>query len=157
MHAAWLIVDGYSLLHRDPALKPTSRGGLKTARQRLVRNLEEVAGLAADRITVVFDGTASGSGEGYESAVQVLFSPSHQTADTVIERLVHACPEPGQVLVVTSDLAERHTVSAAGAHTMSCGDFLASLEEQRKRVTQRTASARGRAPRAKLGDFFPES
>lgn len=156
MHVEWLIVDGYSLLHRDPELAPALHADLTLARQRLVRKIEEVAGVIADRTTVVFDGTAAGAGEGYESAaVEAVFSPQHLTADTVIERLVHDAPDPERILVVTSDLAERHTVAAAGAQTMSCTDFLAALGEQRRQVTRRSA-ARGKAPGARLGDFFPE-
>jgi uncharacterized protein len=157
MHTPWLIIDGYSLLHRDAELKPVLRADLMAARQRLVRKIEEVAGALADRITVVFDGKAAGAGEGYESsAVEILFSPANQTADTVIERLVHECSAPEQILVVTSDLAERHTVSAAGAETMSGGDFLDLCEEERRRAARVAGATRRKAPKAKLGDFFPK-
>lgn len=156
MHTTWLIIDGYSLLHRfDPegARRPA---GLQSARQKLVRHVEDIAAGRADRVTIVFDGRESGAGEGYESpAVEVLFSPAGRTADAVIERLVHDCPTPESILVVSSDRLERQTVSARGAQTMGCGDFLAEGEQRRQHQPRHHAPS-SRAPRPTLGDFFPE-
>ena len=53
-------MDGYSLLHRDARLRPSSPQDLPSARQRLVRLLEEAAGDLADRVTIVFDGQIGG-------------------------------------------------------------------------------------------------
>ena len=98
MNARWIIVDGYSLLHRHPQ-SGSRTGTLLTARHRLVRQLEEVAGSLAERFTVVFDGTARGGREGYESAsIEVVFSPADKTADTVIERLHPRLESSPQVL-----------------------------------------------------------
>ena len=155
MQAQWIIVDGYSLLHRQakPGKRPSE---LLMARQQLVRRLEEVVGSLAARITVVFDGTARGGREGYEaSSIDVVFSPSHQTADTVIERMVHDAGKAAGILVVTSDRLERETTAAAGADTMSCGDFLDLCERTRSRLSRHT-SVHQKKPGAQLGDFFPD-
>ena len=157
MRTTWLIIDGYSLLHRfDPegARRPA---GLQSARQKLVRHIEDTSAGRADRVTIVFDGQqAGGGGEGYESpAVEVLFSPSGRTADTVIERLVQECPTPETILVVSSDRLERQTVSARGAQTMGCGDFLAEGEQRRQHRPSR-ATRPTKPLRSTLGDYFPE-
>lgn len=154
MLAAWVIVDGYSLLHRaDPRHRPAD---LAMARMRLVRRLEDVSDVLADRVTVVFDGQGAGASAEEQSAhVEVLFSPPHFTADTVIERLVHESSAPDKVLVVTSDRAERQTVEACGAASMSCGDFLEHCAALRKRSGHQSARSAGKRPRATLGDFFP--
>lgn len=156
MQAHWIIVDGYSLLHRrgKPGARP---GNLLTARQHLIRNLEEVAGALAERITVVFDGTGKGEREGYEAAsIDVVFSPSDKTADTVIERMVHEAGNPAEILIVTSDRLERETTSAAGADTMSCGDFLDLCERTRNNLSRQAGGHRGQNSNSKLGDFFPD-
>ena len=157
MPLRWLIIDGYSLLHRDPAYADILRRSITLARQQLVRAVEPLAGSLAQRITIVFDGVSEGgAGEGYESgAVELIFSPAHQTADAVIERMVHEAPEPTQVLVVSSDRRERETASAAGAQTMSCGDFFEHCEALRREVRRQGGSISRKAPRATLGDFFP--
>lgn len=154
MRADWLIIDGYSLLHRFDPRGARRPAGLTMARQRLVRLIEETAAGQAGRVTVVFDGREHGGGEGYESpAVQVLFSPPGRTADAVIERLVHESPTPDGIVVVSSDRLERQTVSACGAHTVSCSDFLAQCERQR--APHRPPARAGRAARPTLGELFP--
>lgn len=153
MHATWLIVDGYSLLHRFDPAGARRPGGLQVARQKLVRHVEDLAAGRYDRVTIVFDGKESGGGEGYESPhIEVLFSPVGRTADTVIERLVHDAPDPESILVVSSDRLERQTVSGRGAQTVGCGDFLAEGDQRR---AHRPASPPGRGGRPTLGDFFP--
>ena len=155
MQARWIIIDGYSLMHRRgrPGKRP---GNLMIARQHLVRKLEEVAGSLAERITVVFDGTRQGGAEGYEAAaIEIVFSPSDKTADTIIERLVHEASDPAGILVVTSDRLERETTGAAGAETMSCGDFLDVCERARHDASRKTRASHGKPSGAKLGDFFP--
>jgi uncharacterized protein len=156
MQARWIIIDGYSLLHRRgaPGKRP---GNLMTARQQLIRKLEEVAGALAERITVVFDGTGRGGGEGYEaSAIEIVFSPSDKTADTVIERMVHEAGDPAGILIVTSDRLERETTAAAGADTMSSGDFLDLCERTRSNLSRQGGTGSGKKTNSKLGDFFPE-
>lgn len=153
----WLIIDGYSLLHRDPDLKPLLRQRLELARQRLIRKVEPVMGDWADRITIVFDGRGDRGGtDSLDSAIEVFFAPARYTADTVIERLVHAASDPAAVLVVTSDRAERETVSAAGADTLSCGDFLERLARDEARGRSRSSGPRTHGGvSGSLGDHFP--
>lgn len=156
MQARWIIIDGYSLLHRrgKPGARP---GNLQTARQHLIRKLEDVAGALAERITVVFDGTGKGGREGYEaSSIDVVFSPADKTADTIIERIVHEAGDPAGILIVTSDRLERETTSASGADTMSCGDFLDLCERTRNEFSRQAGGRRGKHSGSKLGDFFPE-
>ena len=161
MNARWILIDGYSLIHRQ--CKPGERPGhLMTARQHLIRKLEEVAGRLAERITVVFDGAGSPKlkgerdGEGYSSSVEVLFSPSDKTADTLIERMVHEAPDSAGIMVVTSDRLERETTGAAGADTMSCGDFLEWCERTRRELLRQAGQHTNKNFDARLGDYFPK-
>ena len=162
MQARWIIIDGYSLIHRRgrPGERP---GNLMAARQRLIRNLEEVAGSLAERITVVFDGIGSpkpkgqAGGEGYESSVvEVLFSPSDKTADTLIERMVHEAPSSTGIMVVTSDRLERETTGAAGADTMSCGEFAAWCEQTQGELSRQAGGRYQKNSGSMLGDYFPK-
>ena len=156
MDIHWLIIDGYSLMHRDPEFAERT-SPLMTARQKLVRKIEEVAGSLAERITIVFDGAEAGGREGYESpAVQVVFSPRDKTADTVIERMVQGQPDPERVMVVTSDVMERQTVAAARVQTMSCGDFLDLLNRHARQIHRQAQPKKGPPAGPKLGDFFPQ-
>ena len=155
MEARWLIVDGYSLLYRDRELAARPRPLLSSARRQIVRRVEEVAGSLAERITIVFDGAGSRAEEEASTLppVEVVFSPRDRTADTVIERLVHEHPRPAEILVVTSDRMERETVGAAGAQTISCGDFLDECERLR-RAPRGGRRGKPDGGRPTLGDFF---
>lgn len=77
MKTRWLLIDGYSLLHRIEARGSSARRTDGLARDRLIARLEELAGGLADRITVVFDGTGEGAAaDPARSAVEVLYSPA---------------------------------------------------------------------------------
>lgn len=152
----WLIIDGYSLLHGDDSLASVRQHDWALARQRLVRKLEGVVDTMAARTTVVFDGRKQGPGEEFTaSPIDVLFSPQNLTADTVIERMVCGHANPNDLLVVTSDRGERETVMAAGAQSMSCGQFLEWCRERRE--TSRPSPTPDKPGGPTLGDFFPDS
>jgi len=156
----WLIVDGYSLLHRAPEFAGLLRRNLRAACEKLTARLACAAPLFAARATVVFDGR----GETREvcavlssPSLEVLYSPADLTADSVIERLVYEADDPSGILVITSDRAERETVGARGADTMGCGDFLTEAA-RREADALRAGLRRSRSHRPPtVGDFFPKS
>jgi predicted RNA-binding protein with PIN domain len=154
MLADWLIIDGNNLLHHKPAAE---RRNFEAARWALARELDEVAGELAGRITLVFDGTVGGRDEALRSpAVEVIYASAGETADLVIERTVEAARGGrARLMVVTSDRAEQYTVSGADAEVMSCSRFLETLADSR-RALRRTLSPQRRPPSGpRLGDFFP--
>ena len=112
----------------------------------------------AERITVVFDGAGfiGQRGPQLPAPVEVLFSTSAETADTLIERLAHSAVRAEEILVVTSDRAERQTVDAAGAQTIGCTNFLSQLATAENSLRRSAASLKQRAPKPTLGDFFPK-
>lgn len=145
-----LIIDGYNLMHQDAALDGR-REDLPTARQRLVRRIEQAAAGMAAKITVVFDGHEGGRDVALDAPnLEVLFSPSNRTADGVIEQMVHDAPQPDRILVVTSDGIEQRLVSVFGASVISCREFLLRCETP-------SVPARRQKPSKgpSLGDFFP--
>ncbi|MDD3275672.1 MAG: NYN domain-containing protein [Kiritimatiellales bacterium] len=145
-----LIIDGYNLMHQDAALNGR-RDDLPTARQRLVRRIEQAASGMASKITVVFDGREGGRDEALNAPnLEVLFSPANRTADGVIEQMVHDAPKPERILVVTSDWIEQRLVSVFGASVISCREFLLRCETPSAPV-KRQKPAKG----STLGDFFP--
>lgn len=156
MAPRWIIVDGYSLLYRMNPDRRAPRSDLQ--RSHLVSWLDKTAPFLAERITIVFDGRGPFSETPNDvSTLEVVYSPAHQTADTLIERMVCSAPNRNDIMVVTSDRAERRTVEAAGAVTMSCGDFL----DLCRRATSQLESHLGQNSRKNkgpaLGDFFPKS
>jgi hypothetical protein len=144
----WLIIDGYNLMHQDG--RPDD---LQTARQRLVRQIEQTASGMARKITVVFDGREGGRDVAFDAPnFEVIFSPSNRTADGLIEQIVHDAKKPERILVVTSDWTEQRLVSVFGASVISCREFLLRCEAPAVASRKSKSPVRG----SKLGDFFPD-
>ncbi len=150
-----LIIDGYSLLYRDPALARLRQGDFRQARESLIRRIDRLSSALAPLVELVFDGRDQGSREQVDvTALHLVYSPAPRTADALIEEMVASANDPAGICVVTSDRLERDVVTAAGAEAMSCAAFLDRLDEL-ERVVQRTLKhpvARGRFT---LGDLFP--
>jgi predicted RNA-binding protein with PIN domain len=155
MSSRRLIIDGYSLMHRDPELKALLGQGLSRAREALIEKVARTATAMADLVTVVFDGQESGRGTDGHGSIEIVYSPSGQTADTVIERLVRALPNPTACTVVTNDRRERETVTAAGAMAMSCAVFIEECTKWQRDQQQALRRKRTQHPGPKLGDYFP--
>jgi predicted RNA-binding protein with PIN domain len=154
MRPDWLLIDGYNLLHMVDELKALLRTDLSLARHRLIRQIEGTAYRMAPQTTVVFDGRESGQDPALTAKhMEIYFSPGKHTADTIIERLVRRFPNPGKILVVTSDRAESDAVLSDGAQVMSSQEFIDQCKiDSRKPVQQRMRP--GEKP--KLGDLFPD-
>jgi len=147
----WLIIDGYNLMHQDGALEGR-RDDLQTARQRLVRRIEQSASGMAGKITVVFDGREGGQDVALAAPnLEILFSPANRTADGLIEQMVHNAEKPERILVITSDWTEQRLVSVFGASVISCREFLLRCEAPPV-APKKNRPLKG--PR--LGDFFPD-
>ena len=159
MLARCLIIDGNNLLHQREAWVRAARRDFETARRCLVQELESCAGALAERIVVVFDGVSGQRmvPQPNGSPVEVVFSPSHLTADSLIERFAFKTGVGQDLLVVTSDRSERDTVEAVGIATTSCLTFIEVLDRElaRLRRTLRATTAHAQSQSgSKLGDFF---
>lgn len=149
-----VLIDGYSLLYRDAALDALRVRDMRRARETLIRKIDRIADALAESVEIVFDGRTGSADDIRTGRLRVLFSNSEQSADTVIEQLVHQDPAPAGVLVVTADRLERDTVAAANAQVMSCASFLEWIERTERSLAQTQAN---RTPRKRftLGDQFP--
>lgn len=127
----WILVDGYSVLHAWPKLRRLAGRRLEPQREALVRALRQYADHTGRKLTVVFDGYAAKhkpDATQPSPVVEVLFSEQGKTADDVIERLVGQAAHRAQILVVTSDNMERHTVESLGAQSVAAEVFEAEIE-----------------------------
>ena len=161
MLARCLIIDGNNLLHQRKDWVRAARRDFDVARRCLVQELESCAGALAERIVVVFDGVRGPQKlpqpQPGGSLVEVVFSPSHLTADSLIERFAFKTGMGQDLLVITSDRSERDTVEALGVATSSCLTFIEVLDRElarlRRTVSASSAHARSQSG-SKLGDFF---
>jgi uncharacterized protein len=127
-----ILVDGYSLLHNWPHLARGRARHSAAARDALIRRLTLYQDAIGTPVTVFFDG--SGPPTGRQNAVssrevEVLYSRKGQTADEMIERVVHRFGPYGEVLVITDDRAEQETVINLGSNAASCASFVQMVQD----------------------------
>jgi len=115
-----LIVDGHSIIFQWPDLARQHAHKPQSARETLIKMLRTFQDNSDWHVVVVFDGKGASPTEIREPhSVQVFYSKSGQTADSIIERLVARYAGEYQVTVATDDGLERTTVQTFGASAMS--------------------------------------
>lgn len=127
-----ILIDGYNLLHKDPALQKMARHSLEQARETLLDQL--AAYRSGDMlIQVIFDGRESaGTAARRRAGVDVRFSRPPRSADETILEIIAAAPRRSSLLVVTSDVKDiGRAARAEGARWISSEAFLRRLHVSR--------------------------
>ncbi|WP_116950504.1 NYN domain-containing protein [Jiangella endophytica] len=120
-----LIVDGYNVTKTAWPTMP-----LDAQRSRLAQGLAAVAARTGAEVTLVFDGAdvtvpppVAGSG------IRVRFSPTGQTADELIRRMVRAEPQGRPVVVVSSDREVADGVRRPGVRSVEAVALVGLLRQ----------------------------
>lgn len=147
MSRKFLLVDAHNMIFSDPELSSLHRRNPAAAREELIRRLERHLDASDLRVVAVFDrgNSARLSGEpDAPSGIQVIYAPSGQSADTIIERLVLKYAGMHAITVATNDHLVRTAAAAAGAMAIdsetlraeiarSAGELHETLERLRRR------------------------
>jgi predicted RNA-binding protein with PIN domain len=124
-----LLVDGHSIIFADDALRRCHTENGAEARRRLVRLLLRFQDNSGCHVVVVFDGRGPrAAADPEENRLQVFYSKSGQTADSVIERLVAKYAATHRITVATDDHLERTTVTTFGASWISSRGLIDKIE-----------------------------
>jgi predicted RNA-binding protein with PIN domain len=118
--ARYLIVDGHSIIFTWPELRKLHARRSSLAREALLKQLRDYQDWTGVRVVAVFDGKGRKVESTSEPAeVQVFYSRSGQSADSIIERLASKYGKRFDLTVATSDSMEAETVHACGAEWVS--------------------------------------
>ncbi len=90
-------------------------------------------GSANNEVTIIFDGRSEYLDQQYSSHIKVLFSRD-EPADDLIKRKVVRADNKKRIVVVTNDKDIRCAVRALGAKVLSVKEFLASSQEEKRKV-----------------------
>jgi len=130
----YLLVDGHSIIFAWPELRLLHDRRRGLAREALIKQLRDYQDWSGTKVVVVFDGRGlSISHEAEPGEIQIFYSRSGQTADSIIERLVSKYAERFRLIVATGDYLEQETTSASGAETISPEGLRDLLENARPR------------------------
>lgn len=103
-----LLVDGFNVIRRDRVLSAAERRNFYLAQDRLVSRLAAYRRDTPHRVTVVFDGHASGNwfrSRARRHGVDIIYSSHGETADDVIRETVERADSAQALLVATADRA----------------------------------------------------
>ena len=123
MSTTHVIVDGYNVIHQWPWLKAIlQERGYEAACERLLQKVRVLHDLRGLQLTLVFDGQGdrvSITHPGNEGSLSCVFSPSDESADTLIEHMVCRAKDPRSMTVVTRDHMLAESIGSAGAMVLS--------------------------------------
>ena len=142
----YLIVDGHSIIFAWPELRKLHQRRTALAREALAKRLRDYQDWTGIRVVVVFDGKGTDvSAQSDPHDIQIFYSRKGQTADAVVERLASKYAADYELMVATSDVLERQTVTSFGAESVSPDTLREMIEEVAPAVPMRTRSRSGRA------------
>ena len=131
----YLLVDGYNIIFAWDELKSLARESLDLARQTLIHILSNYQGYKKCNLILVFDAYRVKDGRGAverHAGMYVIYTRSHETADTYIEKVTYDIGREHRVRVATSDALEQVIVMGHGCIRMSA----AGLHEEVMRATE---------------------
>jgi len=127
-------IDGYNVVFHCPDLHALARRDTEVARDTFVDMVSRFCAVSGKRVTIVFDGRGRvpepvrpSCGSPY---LDIVYSPGHQCADTIIERLVYnAKGDRSDIVVVSGDYGIRDLCLALGALTITPAVFLGMVRD----------------------------
>ena len=129
------LVDGYNLIHVWQEINTID---LATAREFLIRNLQEYGAYEKFEITLVFDAARSEDEENvevYDDFFRVIYSGFNETADSVIERLSYEeVRKRREVHVVSSDATIETVILGAGAYRHPSREFYRAIKRAKQHL-----------------------
>lgn len=139
---SFLLVDGNNIIHAWDNLLELYRRRRRSAYSELIKILESYQDFSHDRVVIVFDGRGDKVSEEREpGSVQVIYSSSDSSADSIIERLAVSNAETYRIVVATDDVPVQDSVVAAGGEAISSA-ALADRVENSQREMNRWLEAR---------------
>ncbi|MCS7012737.1 MAG: NYN domain-containing protein [Chloroherpetonaceae bacterium] len=120
-----VVVDGYNLAHKLG--KKLSRQTLSSVRSELEQALQRYAMRYNAKVTLVYDGRGVIGRSESLGMLEVVFTPSGESADKHIKALIDQAPSKASLTVVSSDCSIRHYAKVSGVASESAETFLEAL------------------------------
>jgi predicted RNA-binding protein with PIN domain len=138
---AYLLVDGYNIIHAWKKLKAMAEVSLISAREMLVDILANYRGYKHQEIIVVFDAHRVEGGTGAvekRNGVYIVYTREAETADEYIEKTTGQLRrERIRVRVATSDHLEQIIIMGQGAARLFAEDLQREVNEVERIIRDR--------------------
>ena len=140
-----LLVDGHSIIFAWPELRRIHSQRPSLARDQLVKILTAYQDASGVHVTLVFDGKGSKITNSTEPGeIQIIYSGSNDTADGIIERLVHRYATEHQITVATSDHQIQQTATSFNALVVSAEGLRPWLQQAEDHLAHAVKKHRNR-------------
>jgi len=139
------IVDGHNFIFNYYRAKGVSSEQISYFRDQLLSDLIQFKNYNLCSVTVVFDAKHGGSSEQSKEAVNgvnVIYSKGGETADSVVERIVHSNEKYDRIFVITSDYMQQKVIFKENVYRRSIREFAGELTEFKKRITAKVSEQR---------------
>lgn len=133
-----LIVDGYNVIHGNLELKSILAQNMSDARKQLIEHLADYVGFKGWQLVIVFDAHQvrdnAGSILNYDRNTVVVYTGSHETADTYIEQMAYDLGNLYTLRVATSDKEQQYYVLSQGAIRVSARELWIDVAQTKKQI-----------------------
>lgn len=127
------LIDGYNVIHKCPQLRPLTRTNFEASRDTLIDRVARYCSLTGHHAKIIFDGRGHrqepSPPDCGTAGVEIIYSPGHHTADTLIERIVYGAANRRDYIVVSGDRGIRDLVRGLGGMTMIPDSFLTEIQQ----------------------------
>jgi uncharacterized protein len=137
-----IIVDGYNFIFNYYKAKKISNDDLSNLRDRLISDLSQYRNYKGCDMIVVFDakkGQSTGQSREISEQIEVIYSRSGETADTIVEKLVHAKSDFQNIYVITSDYTQQKVVFKSNIYRKSIREFTIELNDFKRKLRKKIA------------------
>lgn len=125
-------IDGYNVIYHSSLLRPLAAQNFELARETLIEKVVRYCVASGSQAKIVFDGRGRGKDAGAGRTIQgveIIYSPGHITADSLIERVVYNAADRRAIIVVSADRGIRNLCGNLNALVMQPDNFLSSVHE----------------------------
>jgi uncharacterized protein len=140
------IIDGYNFIFNfykpGGITSKISSADLSELRDRLISDLAQFKNYNNCELTVVFDAKhAKNSAQSKEKqdCVTVIYSKTGQTADSLVEKIVHLNEKYDRIFVITSDYLQQKVVFTKNIYRKSIREFASELNEFKNKLHAKLA------------------
>jgi predicted RNA-binding protein with PIN domain len=139
------IVDGYNFLFNYYSTKEVSSEQIEFFRDELLSDLIQYKNYNNCSMMVVFDakhGDKFAQSRETIDGIKIIYSKSGETADSIVERIVHSNEKYDRIFVITSDYLQQKVVFKENVYRRSIREFAIELSDFKKRITAKVSEQR---------------
>jgi predicted RNA-binding protein with PIN domain len=139
------IVDGYNFLFNYYSTKEVSSEQIEFFRDELLSDLIQYKNYNNCSMMVVFDakhGDKFAQSRETIDGIKIIYSKGGETADSIVERIVHSNEKYDRIFVITSDYLQQKVVFKENVYRRSIREFAIELSDFKKRITAKVSEQR---------------